>query len=103
MSPLCAVASATATAPAVIDEQRHSAVVALIGRGLDLQPGDPRGIAWDMADALGLPVRRPARPRRQSPLTGRHRPFERLRGPRRRGTECTTPSVSVTRQSEEDR
>lgn len=73
-------------APAVTDEQRRAAVVALIGRGLDLQPDDPWGVAHTVADALGL-LRRPVRTHRPSPLTGRHRPFERLCGPRTSGGE----------------
>lgn len=43
---------------------RHAAVV-LIAIGLDQQPGDPWGVAHDIAEALGLlpdePVNRPPR------------------------------------------
>lgn len=34
--------------------QARSTAIALIGRGLDLAPGNPWGMAWDIAEALGL-------------------------------------------------
>lgn len=49
--------------PPVSDADRRSAALALIGRGLDLAPGNPWGMAGDVVDALGLtPPETPARP-----------------------------------------
>jgi hypothetical protein len=52
-------------APLVTPQQRRHAAVALIGRGLDLDPGNPWDMAHGIAGALGLlGDRPPARPSR---------------------------------------
>ena len=57
-------------------DQAHGVAVALIGRGLDLQPGNPWEMAHDVAQALGLIPTVTAGPTRDT-ITRARRPHRR--------------------------